>query len=177
MLLITALKKIYRFLRHNVRTEFNRDLPFQELLNNRWERAKELGFGEGTSIYEESYVFGTVKVGKRTWVGPGTVLDGSGRLEIGDCCSVSAGVHIYTHDSVEWAISDGRAEYDRAPVKIGNGCYIGPHSVIAKGVTIGDHCVVGALSFVDQDVPSYTKVAGCPARKIGEVDRPPEEKK
>ena len=87
--------------------QYNRSLPFADMLFDRWERAKLLGFGEGTSIYDSCVVLGNVKVGKNTWIGPNTLLDGSGELSIGDNCSISAGVQIYSHDSVKWAISVG----------------------------------------------------------------------
>jgi acetyltransferase-like isoleucine patch superfamily enzyme len=166
---IAVILRLYNLLRDKMKAEWNRDLPFEELLFDRWERAKKLGFGEGTSIYHNSYVYGDVKVGKHTWIGPFTLLDGSGGLEIGDYCSISAGVQIYTHDSIRWATSGGKKEYEKAPVKIGNCCYIGPQTVIARGVNIGDHVVIGACSFVNQDVSSYTIIAGVPAKVIGKV--------
>ncbi|MGQ9581832.1 MAG: acyltransferase [Armatimonadota bacterium] len=153
-----------------MRERWKRDLPFDEILFDRWERAKSLGFGEGSSIYHNSYVYGDVRVGKNTWIGPYTLLDGSGGLTIGDYCSISAGVHIYTHDTVKWAVSGGKAEYERAPVKIGNCCYIGSQTVITKGVTIGDHCVIGACSFVDRDIPPFTVAFGRPCRPVGRVE-------
>lgn len=163
------LKVIYEACRLALRKKWKRDLPFCEMLTDRWERAKKLGFGEKTSIYHNSYVFGDVKVGKNTWIGPFTLLEGSGGIEIGDNCSISSGVQIYSHDSVQWAVTGGKAKYDHAPVKIGSCCYIGPMVVIAKGVTIGDHCIIGAHSFVDSDIESYSKAAGCPAKIIGKV--------
>ena len=51
----------------------------------------------------------TVTVGAGTWIGPNTLLDGTGGLSIGASCSISAGVQIYTHDSVMWALSGGTA--------------------------------------------------------------------
>ena len=140
-----------------------RFLPLDEEQSDRWERAKELGFGKGTSIYANSYVYGTVKVGKNTWIGPFTILDGSGGLEIGDYCSIAPGVQIYTHDSVMWAVSGGKHIVKREPVKIGNCCYIGPNTTIAKGVTIGDRVIVGANSFINKDVVSDVKISGNPA--------------
>lgn len=156
-------------LRTNMRQRFDRDLPLEELLFDRWERARNLGFGEGTSIYHNSYVFGSVKVGQNTWIGPFTILDGSGGLEIGSTCSISAGVQIYTHDTVTWALSGGRAEYERSAVSIGDACHIGSQTVIAKGVTIGEHSVVGACSFVNRDIPPYTVAFGVPCRPRGRV--------
>ena len=164
------LTGLYTTLRSSVRTKWQRDLPFEELLFDRWERARSLGFGEGTSIYHNSYIFGDVAVGEGTWIGPFVMLDGSGGLSIGSHCSISTGVHIYTHDTVRWALSGGKADYERAPVRIGDCCHIGGQVVIAKGVTIGDHCVIGAGSFVNRDIPPYTIAVGTPCRPIGRVE-------
>lgn len=153
-----------------LRKRFDRSLPFQDGIFDRWERARRLGFGDRASIYESSLVFGDVRVGVDTWVGPFTILDGSGgRLAIGAFCSISSGVHVYTHDTVAWAISRGQRAKKTGPVTIGDCCYIGPQCVVVAGVTVGERCVIGANSFVNRDVPSSTVVAGNPARRIGRV--------
>ena len=144
--------------------KWNRCLPLGDYIVDRWEKASSLGFGEGTSVYDSSLVLGDVKVGKNTWIGPFTVLDGTGGLEIGDYCSVSAGVQIYSHDTVDWAVTGGREKAKFASVKIGNRCYLGPNVIIAKGVTIGDGCVIGANSFVNTDIPTGKKAFGNPAK-------------
>ena len=43
---------------------------------------------------------------------------------------------------------------------------MGARSTILPGVTIGSHCVVGAGSLVNKDVPDGTVVAGVPAKFI-----------
>lgn len=160
------LTALYHELREEKRREFNRDLPFGDLLFDRWERARHLGFGEGTSIYHNVYVLGDVKVGEHTWIGMDSILDGSGGLTIGSWCAISAGVHIYTHDSVQQALTGGVAPIERAPVVIGDRCYIGPQSVIAMGVTIGDGAVVAVHSFVNRDVEPGQIVGGNPAKPL-----------
>lgn len=166
---IAEARRAWDELRAEMRARFDRDLPLEELLGDRWERARSLGFGDGTSIYQNSYVYGDVKVGANSWIGPFTLLDGTGGLTIGSFCSISSGVQIYTHDSVRWAVSLGNAGTERAPVTIGDGCYIGSQSVIAKGVTIGERSIIGACSFVDRDIPPYSIALGAPCRRRGSV--------
>lgn len=165
----TEIGRLYEQLRSDMRARWQRDLPLQELLTDRWERARSLGFGDRASIYQESYVYGDVTVGEMTWIGPYTLLDGSGGLSIGSYCCISAGVHIYTHDTVKWALSGGRAEYERAPVVIEDCCYLGGQAVIAKGVRIGCHALIGANAFVNRDVADHSIVVGSPARVVGHV--------
>ena len=114
-------------------------------------------------------MIGDVTVGHKTWIGPSVVLDGSGGLTIGDYCSVSAGVQIYTHDSVKWALSGGSAEYERSPVAIGSNTYIGPMTIVGKGVRIGNHCLIGANSVVNKDLPDFSIAYGTTCRVVGKV--------
>jgi acetyltransferase-like isoleucine patch superfamily enzyme len=140
-----------------------------DLVTDRWQNAREYGFGDGSSMYDNVLVLGDVSVGQNTWIGPNVILDGSGGLIIGDNCSISAGVQIYTHHTVEWAITMGKADYDYMPTMIGSGVYIGPNSIVSMGVTIGDRVVIGAMSFIKHNIPPGKKAWGCPAAIIGDA--------
>ncbi|NKC11594.1 MAG: acyltransferase [Gammaproteobacteria bacterium] len=165
------LRQAYAERDAELREHFQRSLPLQDAMMDRWERAQRLGFDEGASIYNSAIVFGDVNVGEQTWVGPYVVLDGSGgALSIGAFCSVAVAVHIYTHDTIGWALSAGRLGPRTAPVAIGNCTYLGPQSIIAAGTTIGTRCVVAANSVVNCDVPDGTVVGGSPARQLGKVE-------
>jgi acetyltransferase-like isoleucine patch superfamily enzyme len=148
---------------------WKRRVSVGDLLTERDENARQYGFGEGTTCYDNVLVLGDVQVGKHTWIGPNVILDGQAGLEIGDYCSISAGVHIYTHHTVLWSLSGGAQRIERAPTKVGSRVYIGPNSVVSKGVTIGDGVVIGALSLVNRDIPSGMKAFGQPARIIGKA--------
>lgn len=166
MTLLEQLRALWAERRTAVNGAHARTLPLGDYVVDRWAKAAALGFGEDTSIYDTAHVFGDVRVGKNTWIGPFTVLDGSGGLAIGNNCSISAGVQIYSHDTVAWATSGGTAPYEYAATRIGDNCYIGPNAIIAKGVIIGAGAVIGANSLVLSNVPAGAKVGGSPARRL-----------
>lgn len=164
MKLWNRIRKLHRRLRKAMFSRYARSVSFGDLMTDRWERAEFCGFGEGSSCYDNVLILGDVKVGRNTWIGPNVILDGSGGLEIGDYCSISAGVQIYTHHTVQWATSLGEEGSEHAPTRIGSGVYLGPGTVVQMGVTIGDRAVVGAMSFVNRDIPAGGRAWGVPAR-------------
>ena len=165
----TQLKEMRARLSEGFRLEHDRSLPFADEVFDRWERAQRLGFGSGSSIYDSALVFGEPVVGENVWIGPNTIIDGSGVLSIGDHCTIAVGVQLYTHDNVKQTLTGGLAPIDRSPIFIGRCTYIGPNTVVQRGVTIGDHCVVGVGSFVNRNLPDYSIAVGSPARVIGRV--------
>lgn len=160
MIIKKILQKFKYKLINNKKKKFNRVLPLGDYIIDRWEKAEICNFGKGTSIYDSSLVLGEVDVGENCWIGPFSVLDGSGGLKIGNNCDISAGVQIYTHETVDRIIKNEDIKY--MSTKIGNNVYIGPNTIVSKGVTIGDFVVIGANSFVNKDIPSYSKAYGTP---------------
>ena len=167
--LFLQLMKMHSCLDQGFKHNHNRTLSFNDTLVDRWEKAEKLGFGKGSSIYDSTLVIGEVSVGDKCWIGPFTVIDGSGGLSVGNHCTISTGVQIYTHDNVMQTLSSNKVGIERESVNIGNNVYIGPNVVISKGVSIGDFCVIGANSFVNKTVDSNSIVAGQPSKLIGEV--------
>jgi acetyltransferase-like isoleucine patch superfamily enzyme len=167
--LFLKFKKLYQSLGKSFLEKLERLPSLPDMIVDRWEKGKLLGFGEGTNIYDNSLVIGNVQIGKECWIGPNTILDGSGDLFIGDYCTVSAGVHVYTHDNVRQTLSSKKLPIERMPTRIGNNVYIGPNSVITKGVTIGSNVVIGSFALVNKDIPESTIVIGQPAKQVGIV--------
>lgn len=162
---LAIAREFLRALAVRKREQFDRRVSVGDLLTERDDNAAAYGFGEGSTMYDNVLVLGRVKVGRKTWIGPGCILDGSGGdLLIGDWCSISAGVQIYTHHTVNRSTSLGREPIDCAPTRIGDGVYIGPNSVVQMGVTIGNQAIIGTNSFVNRDIPPGAKAFGCPAR-------------
>ena len=174
---LEALKKLHsdlRLLRAELRNEtkkkWERVLPFDELLFDRWEKADFIKAKKGTSVYDNNYIYGKVEIGKNTWIGPYTLLDGSGgKLKIGDFCSISSGVQIYTHQTVNWALTGGKAPYEKKGTTVGGFCYLGPYSIVTMGVRIGKCSVIGGHSLVNSNIPSNSIAFGIPARVVGKI--------
>ena len=156
--------------REEMRGKYDRIVPSGDLIYNRFDKGREMGCGEGSSVYDACLVLGDVEIGEHVWVGPFTVLDGSGgKVKIGDWVSVAAGTSIYTHDSTKNYLSGGKNPFEQGAVTIGDHCVIGTMCMIGCGVTVGDHCVIAAHSFVNKDIPAYSIAAGIPAKVIGRV--------
>jgi acetyltransferase-like isoleucine patch superfamily enzyme len=169
--MLHLIRKFQKILQMKKISSFNRRVSFGDLITDRWENAREYGFGKGTSCYDNVLIIGDVSVGENTWIGPNVILDGSGgSLKIGSYCSISSGVQIYTHNTVMHSVSLGKEPIAYKPTRIGNGVYIGPNSVIGMGTEIGDSAIIGAMSFVNRDIPARKKAWGCPAQILGDVN-------
>lgn len=167
---LRLVKRYLQALSLRKKQQFNRRVSIGDLLSERHDNAAAYGFGEGTTMYDNVLVRGQVEVGCHTWIGPGCILDGSGGgLRIGDHCSISAGVQIYTHHTVERSLSMGAKPIAYAPTTIGNGVYLGPNAIVQMGVTIGDRVVIGANSLVNRDIGDGLKAFGSPARIQGSL--------
>ncbi len=167
----TAARALLTALRRRLKARFDRHVPLGTLLHDRWELAKEYGFGEGTSVYDECLILGDVTVGKHCWVGPFTVLDGNfAAVKIGDYTSIGSGCHVYSHHAIDNIITRGQAATHAADTTIGEACFISPLAIIGPGSTIGDQSFVASGSFVQGEFPARSYLAGSPASRIGRVE-------
>jgi acetyltransferase-like isoleucine patch superfamily enzyme len=97
------------------------------------------------------------------------------RIEIGDNVNIGGNVVIYDTDfhslnAQDRSIRSLDIEKTKTrPVKIGDNVFIGAHSTILKGVSIGANSIVGACSLVSQSIPDNEIWGGNPAKKIRDV--------
>lgn len=168
---LNDLKKLLDYGRKKMLTKFNRHVPTGNLLNDRWELAKNFDWGDDSSVYDDCLIFGDVKLGLNCWVGPFTVLDGnSSTIEIGDWTSIGTGTHVYTHHTIDQALSGGKLKPTTASVSIGKNCFISPQVMIAPGTKIGNCCFVTAQSYVEGSFPDFSIISGNPAKIVGKIE-------
>ena len=102
-----------------------------------------------------------------------TILDAGG-VKIGNNVLLAPNVGLYTVGHPLDAGLRNQAWEDAKPITIGNNVWIGAHSIILGGVSIGDDCVIAAGSLVTKDIAagSLAMVSSCNVvRSITEADR------
>lgn len=108
-----------------------------------------------------------IRIGKYVFINSGCCFQDQGGIEIGDHVLIGQQVVLATlnHD----LDPKKRANMYPAPIRIGNGVWIGAHATILAGVTIGDGAVIAAGAVVTKDVEKNTVVGGVPARIIKQI--------
>ena len=128
-----------------------------------WPRVTNRG---GTLVAGNCLFYSGVRLevgrGARLSIGTGTFLNRNveviawEEVVIGDGCMIGWDVAILDTDQHPLP---GRG-IRNAPVRIGDGVWIGARALILKGVTIGDGAIVGAGAIVTHDVPTGAIVTG-----------------
>lgn len=115
--------------------------------------------------------------GAKIAIGDGTGLSNcaifaSESVTIGKQVMIGAGVKIYDTDfhPVEFKERMENKPARKAAVTIADGAFIGAHSIILKGATIGKKSVIGAGSVVTGCVPDDEIWAGNPAKFIRKIE-------
>ena len=117
---------------------------------------------------------GYIKIGKRCHVG-GWILGHSG-VEIGDYVASGAIIlsitdsHKGGHRMCGPMVPTSHRHFVRGKVIVGKEAFLGQHSIIMPGVTIGEGALVGPSSLVVRNVKPWTVVMGSPAKVIGKRD-------
>ena len=103
------------------------------------------------------------KLGYKTDIGAFTYINAKCGVTIKDEVQIGSHCAIYSVSTI-----DGK----EGKVVLKENCRIGSHSVIMPGVTVGENTVVGAMSFVNCDIPNNCVAVGVPAKVIKSADYP-----
>ena len=134
-------------------------------------RMNPIGGNLFTSIYIKDGA--SVEIGRDSGIS-NVSLYASERIHIGERVKIGGSVKIYDTDFHSIDYKDRQERNDpgikSCAVFIGDDCFIGAHSIILKGVKIGDRSVIGAGSVVTSSIPADEIWGGAPARLIRKLE-------
>mgnify|MGYP001607841028 FL=1 len=102
-----------------------------------------------------------LKIGKNIDIGAFSYINASAGVVIEDNVQVGGGVKIYSVSTI-----DGK----KGRIILKKNCKIGANSIIMPGATIGENSIIGALSFVNKDIPDNVVAFGVPAKVIKKLN-------
>lgn len=126
------------------------------------------------SSYQDQCFSPEISIGDDVRIGRNCVIAATAHLSIGNqttvgnCAYIAGGRHAY-EDTTQGVLTQPLVE---GSVKIGQRVWIGHGAFIASvgDIEIGDNVVIAANSVVTKSVPSFTVVAGVPAKAVKRYD-------
>ena len=126
-------------------------------------------------VHPLAAVIGNVIIGKDVYVGPGAAIRGDwGEIIIEDGCNVQENCTIHMFPGKSITLKKGAHIGHGAIIhgaNIGANCLVGMNAVLMDDVSLGDECIVGALTFIKggTEIPNRKMVVGNPAKIIKDI--------
>ncbi len=126
-------------------------------------------------VHPLAAVIGNVIIGKDVYVGPGAAIRGDwGEIIIEDGCNVQENCTIHMFPGKSITLKKGAHIGHGAIIhgaNIGANCLVGMNAVLMDEVSLGDECIVGALTFIKggTEIPNRKMVVGNPAKIIKDI--------
>lgn len=118
-----------------------------------------------------------LRIGYDSGISDRTKINVTTSVTIGKGCSIGWDCDIWDTSWHRVLFLDRESGPVSAPVVIEDHVWVGSHSIIQKGVTIGANSVIAAGSVVTKDIPPNSLAGGVPARVIKQIagwDRNPD---
>ena len=126
--------------------------------------------GDYCSIAADTFLHGPITLGNHVSLNHHVTLDGgTAGISIGNDTRIGAHscLYAFNHGMEKEHLIREQPTTSKGII-IGKDVWVGANVNIVDGVTIGDGAIIGMGSTVTRDVAPYQKVAGNPAKAIGE---------
>lgn len=118
-----------------------------------------------------------LRIGVDSGISDRTKINATHSVTIGDHCSIGWDCDIWDTSWHRVHFLDREPAPISSPVVIEDHVWVGSHTIIQRGVTIGTNSVIAAGSVVTKDIPPNSFAGGVPAKVIKEIagwDRNPD---
>ena len=126
----------------------------------------------GDNVTIERMVFlgakgGQLLIDSDTFIGQGSQIVATERIEIGRRCLIAAycAIHDSKHIINPISLSNASAKAS-ASITIGDRTWLGTHVVVTHGVQVGEGCIIGANAVVTASITPDSLAVGVPAKRI-----------
>lgn len=103
-----------------------------------------------------------LKLGRDFDIGSFTYINCQFGVQIEDKVQIGSHCSIYSNSTID---------NKKGKVVLQKNCKIGTHSTIMPGVTVGENSIVGAYSFVNENIPKNEMWVGVPAKFKRKIKR------
>lgn len=110
-----------------------------------------------------------ITIGNDVYINFGCVILDCGHVTIGDNTLIGPNVGLYSGNHALDAQERIKGGLIPKEIHVGKRVWIGGHSTLLPGVSVGDDTVIGAGSVVTHDIPSGVVAAGNPCRVIRKI--------
>ena len=141
-----------------------------------------VNIGDKTKIWHFSHVMKSIigkncNIGQNVFIGENVIL--GNHVKVQNNVSIYAGVEcedyvffgpscVLTNDLNPRCMHSKNGKYVKTIIK--KGASIGANATIVCGITLGEHCLIGAGAVVTKDVPPNAVMVGNPAKIISTID-------
>jgi len=98
-----------------------------------------------------------LQLGYKTDIGAFTYINAKCGVMIEDYVQIGSHCSIYSISTID---------NKKGKIILKKKCRVGTHSVVMPGVTIGENSIIGAFSFVNQNIPDNALAQGIPAKVV-----------
>lgn len=160
------------------RSQYKRAFP-KSYIDMQSRVSLQADIGEHVVVRKDCEIGEDVAIGRFTTIGPKTIMNGAGKINIGSFGSIAPECLFWSEnhktdqkstfpfEQFQLGKETSTSIYEGADINIGHDVWIGQRAIILAGANIGHGCVVAAGAVVPKgSYEPYSVIAGVPAKAV-----------